>query len=677
MNKDVNRTLAISKLTDIYLKKKPELIEICILNKLKTVGTVYEIRTRLSNFYKGKSTFDDLEDTLNEIEKQGVIDTSKKNKIKDTDLETELNETITNNEKLNKEITESKKVYENLTNKAQDISQKIETIIGGCESYYQNKVDDYEFIDINNQKLEAGSSKQNFTRELSNITKFNDTVDQLDKTEVKEFVDNSKFLTYDNLVESGNNLYNNGLEQIINKQGERKLVHFYDEVPSVDYSITNKNLDVELVNETNLVSEGNTIVVIKGEDKKEQLISNIGKNQEKNIMSERPRALHVIPEHFSGNEDVKKFLRQYSMITEFNNWSEKDKISFLPMFVKGTASNFLDNLYNTKNNWTWKEIEEAFIEQYLPIGHITFLRTTLENKRQGESETATNFMTEIESLCRQIDNKMKEEDVCIYVLKGLKENILQTISMQDNTTLKKLKENLNKFELMQHRISNRGAITSEYTDMLNLQVIKLQKYHDDKEKEEKRKLQEENEEYKRRLDQISEEVRRLNILGRQSNKTVEFEGRYDEERYRTYNPDRETRGRNYDRNRDNVMREEYRYKSPYPGRSREQSQDSRGYNRGRSYSRENQKNNRDRSYSRERAYQQNNSYNKNRSINTYKRQDSRDRRSSRDRQTRSRTPERYRNDDRQEEMKGNMESVICYKCDQRGHYATQCYNIKN
>ncbi|KAL5245997.1 hypothetical protein ACI65C_013405 [Semiaphis heraclei] len=207
-------------------------------------------------------------------------------------------------------------------------------------------------------------------------------------------------------------------------------------------------------------------------------------------MSERPRALHVIPEHFSGNEDVKKFLRQYSMITEFNNWSEKDKINCLPMFVKDTASIFLDNLYDTKNNWTWKEIEEEFIEQDLPIGHITFLRTTLENKRQGESETATNFMTEIESLCRQIDNKMKKEE--------------------DNTTLKKLKENLNKFELMQHGISNRGATTSEYGY-----------YHDEKEREEK-KLQVENEEYKRRIDQISEEVRRLNIIGKQSNKMVEL-----------------------------------------------------------------------------------------------------------------------------------------------------------
>lgn len=46
-------------------------------------------------------------------------------------------------------------------------------------------------------------------------------------------------------------------------------------------------------------------------------------------------------------------------------------------------------------------------------------------------------MTEIESLCMKIDKKMK-------LLKGLKENILHTISMQDNTTFKNLKENLKK-----------------------------------------------------------------------------------------------------------------------------------------------------------------------------------------------------------------------------------------
>lgn len=60
-------------------------------------------------------------------------------------------------------------------------------------------------------------------------------------------------------------------------------------------------------------------------------------------------------------------------------------------------------------------MEGAFIEQYLPILHIALLNTILEKKRQAESKTATNLMTKIESLCRQIDNKMKEEDICIFV----------------------------------------------------------------------------------------------------------------------------------------------------------------------------------------------------------------------------------------------------------------------
>ena len=254
MNKGSNRTLAISKLTDIYLKKKPELIEICILNKLKSVGTVYEIRIRLSNFYKGNSTFNDLEDTLDEREKRDIINISIENKIRDTDLEAELNETITNNQELSKEIAESKKVYENLNNKAQDISKKIETIISGCENYYQNKLNDeneYELINLNNQESKAGPSKIFFTGDLSNIIVTNNTTEQLHKSEVKEFVEDSNNLIYDNALISSNNHYSNNLEPTVNKQREEKI-HFYDEV---DYNIINKNLNVELGNKIGLVNE--------------------------------------------------------------------------------------------------------------------------------------------------------------------------------------------------------------------------------------------------------------------------------------------------------------------------------------------------------------------------------------------------------------------------------------
>ncbi|XP_050056257.1 serine/threonine-protein kinase fray2-like [Aphis gossypii] len=249
-------------------------------------------------------------------------------------------------------------------------------------------------------------------------------------------------------------------------------------------------------------------------------------------MTDRKRNLQMTPDYFTGNEDVKKFLKQYSMITDFNNWDEKDKLKFLPMFVKGTASNFLDNLNNLKTNWTWKEIEDAFIDQYLPIDYTTILKTNLENRRQGESESATSFMTEIEK-------------------------------------------------------------------------------------------------------QLTEEVKRMNMLGKNTNRSVDFrENRYyDDYEDKSYYRNNETRGRDYNRNKDYYRKPEYRYKSPYPGRSRESSRDSRRYNRNRSFSRDNQRRNRDRSYSRERPDSREQSYTRESQRDNYKRQD------SRDRQSRSRTPE--------------------------------------
>lgn len=47
-------------------------------------------------------------------------------------------------------------------------------------------------------------------------------------------------------------------------------------------------------------------------------------------------------------------------------------------------------------------------------------------------EITTTFMTNIENLCRQINYKIKKEDICIYILKGLKENILHITKQNMN-----------------------------------------------------------------------------------------------------------------------------------------------------------------------------------------------------------------------------------------------------
>ncbi|XP_050064755.1 uncharacterized protein DDB_G0287625-like [Aphis gossypii] len=559
MSKNNILEFSITTLTEIYNKKKPELIDICISQNLKSTGTVRELRARLSKYFKGNIELDDIRETLTEREKQAVINISVENRIKIEGIELEENSEEENdyyNLKTKEEVEKSKQLYENINTKAQDITNTIEKIINNDKNQYINNSDNiYESLNFNEQNTE-GNSSDNFDR--FNI--LNKSFHNKDKN-IKKSPENSEKENNLNTLKISNNTCENHIT-----------------------SDNKKNKEVK-------------------------------------------RNLQMTPDYFTGNEDVKKFLKQYSMITDFNNWDEKDKLKFLPMFVKGTASNFLDNLNNLKTNWTWKEIEDAFIDQYLPIDYTTILKTNLENRRQGESESATSFMTEIE-------------------------------------------KNLKKYELMQHRINNRGPTINNYTDLLNLQVTKLQEFHKNKEI---KKNEEHTENLLLKIEQLTEEVKRMNMLGKNTNRSVDFrENRYyDDYEDKSYYRNNETRGRDYNRNKDYYRKPEYRYKSPYPGRSRESSRDSRRYNRNRSFSRDNQRRNRDRSYSRERPDSREQSYTRESQRDNYKRQD------SRDRQSRSRTPEQYRNKDKQKEMRGEMENITCYKCERRGHYATQCDNVKN
>lgn len=49
----INLDTRITTLTDIYLHKKPELINLCKSKQLKSIGTVENLRNRLTKYYKG------------------------------------------------------------------------------------------------------------------------------------------------------------------------------------------------------------------------------------------------------------------------------------------------------------------------------------------------------------------------------------------------------------------------------------------------------------------------------------------------------------------------------------------------------------------------------------------------------------------------------------------------
>lgn len=183
------------------------------------------------------------------------------------------------------------------------------------------------------------------------------------------------------------------------------------------------------------------------------------------------KSMIIKPDNFSGHGDVRQFFKQFEKASLINNWNNWDKINFLSIFLKDTAGAFLENLENKKDNWTWDKIKYEFLVEFQPIGCSILLKSKLENRRQDDLKSITSFITDIKNLCKQVDKNMKEEEICTYILKGINEPILH-----DNSNLNKLKDNLKKYELMIFRINNRGPIIhNEYTNLLNLQVTKLQK----------------------------------------------------------------------------------------------------------------------------------------------------------------------------------------------------------
>lgn len=104
----------------------------------------------------------------------------------------------------------------------------------------------------------------------------------------------------------------------------------------------------------------------------------------------------------------------------------------------------MENLENIKTHWSWEELKNEFLNEFQPFGYSFLLKTKLENRKQEDTESIMSFVTDIENLCRQVDRNMKEEDICTYILKGLKEPVLNAISLHDNCNLIKIKKNFKK-----------------------------------------------------------------------------------------------------------------------------------------------------------------------------------------------------------------------------------------
>jgi len=69
-----------------------------------------------------------------------------------------------------------------------------------------------------------------------------------------------------------------------------------------------------------------------------------------------------------------------------------DKVKFLSIFLKDTASTFLENLENIREHWSWEELKNAFLNEFQPIGYSILLKPKLENRKQEDTESIMSFV---------------------------------------------------------------------------------------------------------------------------------------------------------------------------------------------------------------------------------------------------------------------------------------------
>lgn len=122
----------------------------------------------------------------------------------------------------------------------------------------------------------------------------------------------------------------------------------------------------------------------------------------------------------------------------------------------------------------------SFIFQ--PSTHKHMIRSRLEKRKQGLDEPTISYITDIITMCKKVNDQMPQDEVCGYILKGLLPDMFKAISMLDNSSLGKIKENLRKYDemhftLQSHRDNNlRDELINQVCTLTSQPMVTMDKF---------------------------------------------------------------------------------------------------------------------------------------------------------------------------------------------------------
>jgi len=183
------------------------------------------------------------------------------------------------------------------------------------------------------------------------------------------------------------------------------------------------------------------------------------------------------PQTFSGKmeEDVDYFIENFDLAAIINNWSETEKITLLPLYLKDTASKFFKLIRTKTSNINWEETKQQIKEKFTNIGNEKLLRIQLSQRKLMDNETLNEFIINMMELCYKINPNMTEEEICEKILTGLPDEIYNKIDILDNTNITKITENLKRYELAK-MVRKTDQNQNSNVDKLNEEINILKKH---------------------------------------------------------------------------------------------------------------------------------------------------------------------------------------------------------
>jgi len=95
---------------------------------------------------------------------------------------------------------------------------------------------------------------------------------------------------------------------------------------------------------------------------------------------------------------------------------------------------------------------------------IRTLKRELQNATQETDETMREFFIRVKTFSRQVQADMDEEEVCGYIVDGLKPEFRKRLNLLNNNTLQTLKDNIDREEYnakVEKEKKNKDELTNE------------------------------------------------------------------------------------------------------------------------------------------------------------------------------------------------------------------------